>query len=236
MSVVRVAITQVRWTGDEESMVAKHGYPPQCGRSGRQPHLLSGALSRTVLRGRAGLEVLRVRAEGPRAPHRTVRGARPGAPHGRGPARVRRGKHRRAVQHCGRDRRGRQLPGEVPQEPHPSRRSLLGEVLLPPGQLGVARVRHRGRQDRCDYLLRPDFPEGWRMLGLAGAEIVFNPNASKPGLSNRLWELEQPCAAGANGYFVAVPNRVGLEEDEFGDEAVDSRHLVHRRPHGQLRR
>jgi beta-ureidopropionase len=65
------------------------------------------------------------------------------------------------------------------------------------------------------------FPEGWRALGLAGAEIVFNPNASKPGLSNRLWELEQPTAAAANGYFVAVPNRVGRETQEFGDDAVE---------------
>ncbi|WP_146340113.1 nitrilase-related carbon-nitrogen hydrolase [Nesterenkonia sp. NBAIMH1] len=64
------------------------------------------------------------------------------------------------------------------------------------------------------------FPEGWRMLGLAGAEIVFNPNASKPGLSNRLWELEQPAAAAANGYFVVVPNRVGREDNEYGDQAV----------------
>ncbi|GAB6902418.1 nitrilase-related carbon-nitrogen hydrolase [Kineosporia succinea] len=65
------------------------------------------------------------------------------------------------------------------------------------------------------------FPEAWRALGLNGAQIVFNPNASKPGLSNRLWELEQPTAAAANGYFVAVPNRVGAETNEFGDEAVD---------------
>ncbi len=64
------------------------------------------------------------------------------------------------------------------------------------------------------------FPESWRALGLAGAELVFNPNASKPGQSERLWELEQPAAAGANGYFVAVPNRVGIETDEFGAEAV----------------
>ena len=53
------------------------------------------------------------------------------------------------------------------------------------------------------------FPEGWRELGLNGAQIVFNPNATKPGLSNRLWEIEQPAAAAANGYFVAAPNRVG---------------------------
>lgn len=64
------------------------------------------------------------------------------------------------------------------------------------------------------------FPEGWRELGLNGAEIVFNPNATKPGLSNRLWELEQPAAAAANGYFVAAANRVGKEDNEYGDLAV----------------
>jgi beta-ureidopropionase len=65
------------------------------------------------------------------------------------------------------------------------------------------------------------FPESWRSLGVAGADIVFNPNASKPGLSNRLWEIEQAEGAAANGYFVCVPNRVGIENNEFGDEAVD---------------
>ena len=64
------------------------------------------------------------------------------------------------------------------------------------------------------------FPEGWRVLGLDGAQIVFNPNATKPGLSNRLWEIEQPAAAAANGYFVGAPNRVGNEANEFGDDAV----------------
>src|SRR3546814_19456370 len=51
--------------------------------------------------------------------------------------------------------------------------------------------------------------------------MVFNPNATKPGLSNRLWEVEGPCAAVANGYFVLQPNRVGLEDNEYGDEAVN---------------
>ncbi|AZI56837.1 acyltransferase [Nakamurella antarctica] len=64
------------------------------------------------------------------------------------------------------------------------------------------------------------FPEGWREFGLAGAEIVFNPSATKPGLSNRLWELEQPAAAAANQYFVAANNRIGTETEEFGDDAV----------------
>lgn len=64
------------------------------------------------------------------------------------------------------------------------------------------------------------FPEGWRVLALNGAEIVFNPNATAPGISNRLWEIEQPAAAIANGYFVAANNRVGAETNEYGDEAV----------------
>jgi len=65
------------------------------------------------------------------------------------------------------------------------------------------------------------FPEGWRELGLGGAQIVFNPSATKPGLSNRLWEIEQPAAAAANQYFIAANNRIGREVEEFGDEAVE---------------
>ena len=63
------------------------------------------------------------------------------------------------------------------------------------------------------------FPEGWRELGLNNAQLVFNPSATKPGLSNRLWEIEQPAAAAANQYFVAANNRIGKETDEFGDDA-----------------
>ena len=55
------------------------------------------------------------------------------------------------------------------------------------------------------------FPEGWRALGLAGAEIVFNPSATSRGLSAYLWQLEQTSAAAANMYFVGAINRVGIE-------------------------
>ena len=55
------------------------------------------------------------------------------------------------------------------------------------------------------------FPEGARLLGINGAEIVFNPSATVAGLSQYLWELEQPAHAVANGYFIAASNRVGTE-------------------------
>lgn len=55
------------------------------------------------------------------------------------------------------------------------------------------------------------FPEGARLLGLAGAEIVFIPSATVAGLSEYLWDLEQRSHAVANGYFVGTINRVGHE-------------------------
>ncbi len=55
------------------------------------------------------------------------------------------------------------------------------------------------------------FPEGWRVLGLKGARIVFNPSATTRGHSKHLWQLEQPASAVANEYFVGAINRVGSE-------------------------
>jgi N-carbamoylputrescine amidase len=55
------------------------------------------------------------------------------------------------------------------------------------------------------------FPEGWRALGLNGAQLVFNPSATSRSLSSYLWQLEQPAAAVANEYFIAAINRVGVE-------------------------
>lgn len=60
------------------------------------------------------------------------------------------------------------------------------------------------------------FPEGARVLGLNGAEIVFIPSATSRGLSQHLWRIEQTSHAIANGYFVGTINRVGIE-DEFGN-------------------
>ncbi len=59
------------------------------------------------------------------------------------------------------------------------------------------------------------FPEGARMLGLHGAELVFIPSATSRGLSMHLWDIEQRSHAIANGYFVGTINRVGVEQ-EFG--------------------
>ncbi|MCZ6662633.1 MAG: acyltransferase [Actinobacteria bacterium] len=75
------------------------------------------------------------------------------------------------------------------------------------------------------------FPEGWRALGLNGAKIVFNPSAVDRGLSMHLWNLEQPASAVANEYFIGAINRVGKEE--FGDnDFYGSSYFVD--PRGQI--
>ncbi len=62
------------------------------------------------------------------------------------------------------------------------------------------------------------FPEGGRLLGLHGAEIVFVPSATTTGHSDNLWKIEQTSMAIANGYFVGTNNRVGREAPwNFGE-------------------
>jgi N-carbamoylputrescine amidase len=76
------------------------------------------------------------------------------------------------------------------------------------------------------------FPEGARLLGLAGAEIVFNPSATIAGLSKYLWELEQPAHAVANGYWICAINRVGTEEPWKSGQFYGSSYVCD--PRGQI--
>jgi N-carbamoylputrescine amidase len=56
------------------------------------------------------------------------------------------------------------------------------------------------------------FPEGARVMGLNGAEILFNPSAVIAGPNDFLWKIEPPAMAVANGCYVGAVNRVGSEE------------------------
>ncbi len=80
-----------------------------------------------------------------------------------------------------------------------------------PGNLGYPVFKTRYADIGIYICYDRHFPEGARILGLNGAEIVFNPSATVAGLSEYLWELEQPAHAVANGYFVGAINRVGRE-------------------------
>ncbi|MBI3563701.1 MAG: acyltransferase [Elusimicrobia bacterium] len=80
-----------------------------------------------------------------------------------------------------------------------------------PGNLGYPVFQTRYAKVGVYICYDRHFPDGARILGLNGAEIVFNPSATVKGLSQYLWKLEQPAHAVANQYFVAASNRVGKE-------------------------
>jgi len=80
-----------------------------------------------------------------------------------------------------------------------------------PGNLGYPVFKTRYATIGVYICYDRHFPEGARLLGLHGAEIVFNPSATVKGLSQYLWKLEQPAHAVANGYFMGCSNRVGTE-------------------------
>jgi N-carbamoylputrescine amidase len=81
-----------------------------------------------------------------------------------------------------------------------------------PGNLGYPVFNTRVGKVGVYICYDRHFPEGARCLGLAGAEIVFNPSATVAGLSEYLWKLEQPAHAVANAYWVGAINRPGYEE------------------------
>ena len=85
------------------------------------------------------------------------------------------------------------------------------KFFFKPGNLGYPVFDTRYAKVGVYICYDRHFPEGARLLGLHGAEIVFNPSATVAGLSQYLWKLEQPAHAVANGYFMGCSNRVGTE-------------------------
>ncbi len=93
--------------------------------------------------------------------------------------------------------------------PHTS--GFWEKFFFKPGNLGYPTFQTKYAKIGVYICYDRHFPEGARILGLNGAEIVFNPSATVAGLSQYLWKLEQPAHAVANGYFVGALNRVGTE-------------------------
>jgi N-carbamoylputrescine amidase len=56
------------------------------------------------------------------------------------------------------------------------------------------------------------FPEGMRVLGLGGAELVFSPTSASVVASHQKWERAMVGAAVYNGFYVFRVNRVKGED------------------------
>lgn len=106
------------------------------------------------------------------------------------------------------------------------------KFFFKPGNLGYPVFKTRYGKVGVYICYDRHFPDGARCLGLNGAEIVFNPSATVAGLSQYLWEIEQPAHAVANGYFVAAINRVGKEAPWDIGEFYGSSYVVN--PRGKI--
>ena len=221
MTMIRAAITQAEWTGDKESMIAKHErFVEQAAEQHLQAicfqELFYGPYIGTVqdaayyayaesipgptverfqeLASRHGMVIVLpvYEEEQPGVLYNTA-----------------------AVIDADGRLLGKYRKNHIPHLP-----SFWEKFYFRPGNLGYPVFDTAAGRIGVYICYDRHFPEGWRELGLGGAQLVFNPSATKPGLSNRLWELEQPAAAAANQYFIGANNRVGTETGEFGDEAV----------------
>jgi len=101
---------------------------------------------------------------------------------------------------------GKYRKTHIPQVP-----GFLEKFYFRPGNLGYPTFQTAVGRIGVYICYDRHFPEGARMLGLHGAELVFIPSATSRGLSMHLWNIEQTSHAIANGYFVGTINRVGLE-------------------------
>ena len=114
----------------------------------------------------------------------------------------------------------------------PQTNGFWEKYFFKPGNLGYPTFKTRYGTVGVYICYDRHFPEGARLLGLNGAEIVFNPSATVAGLSQYLWKLEQPAHAVANGYFVAASNRVGTEAPWNIGRFYGSSYIVN--PRGQF--
>ncbi|NBX92245.1 MAG: acyltransferase [Proteobacteria bacterium] len=114
----------------------------------------------------------------------------------------------------------------------PQVRGFWEKFFFKPGNLGYPVFKTAYGNVGVYICYDRHFPDGARCLGLNGAEIVFNPSATVAGLSEYLWQIEQPAHAVANGYFVAAINRVGTEAPWNIGEFYGQSYIVN--PKGQI--
>ena len=114
----------------------------------------------------------------------------------------------------------------------PQTSGFYEKFFFKPGNLGYPTFQTAYAKIGVYICYDRHFPDGARILGLNGAEIVYNPSATVTGLSQYLWKLEQPAHAAANGYFMGCINRVGYEKPWNVGKFYGSSYFVD--PRGQI--
>ena len=104
------------------------------------------------------------------------------------------------------------LLGKYRKHHIPQTEGFWEKYFFKPGNLGYPTFETRYARIGVYICYDRHFPEGARALGLAGAQIVYNPSATTLNHADHLWFLEQPAHAVANSYFMGCVNRVGVEK------------------------
>ena len=213
-NIVRAALLQTDWPGTKEAMIEKHEQAAHDAKAeGAQVMCFQELFYGPYFCQVQDTRVLRLHRADSRRPHHAA---------------VRSDSRRRlgmvlvlpmyeleqagVLQHGRSHRRRRYLPGQVSARQHiPQTKGFWEKYYFTPGNGGYPMFDTAVGKVGVYICYDRHFPEGWRALGLNGAEIVFNPSATSRGLSEYLWRLEQPASAVANIYYVGAINRVGIE-------------------------
>ena len=195
MATIRAALVQTTWTGDKESMIKAHEeYARQAAAEGAQVTACRrSSTGRTSARSRTPKWY--DTAEPDRARHGAHAGAREAARAWCWSCRcTSRADVGVLLQHRGVIEKDGTLVGKYRKTHIPQVGPCFWEKFyFKPGNLGYPGVRHLGRSVGLNICYDRHFPEGWRALGLKGAQIVFNPSATVE------WLSEVPVGARAAG-------------------------------------
>jgi N-carbamoylputrescine amidase len=218
MTVVRAALVQAEWTGDQESMIAKNeAYAHEAAEQGAQVLCFQEIFSTPYFCTTQKREYFAYAEEMPGpTTERMQRLARETGMVLVVPMfeKVDEGTYYNtaAVIDAGGEYLGIYRKNHIPQV-----QGFWEKFYFRPGNLGYPVFDTAVGKVGVYICYDRHFPEGWRELALNGAKIVFNPSATTRGHSKYLWQLEQPAAAVANEYFVGAINRVGPEPAEDTD-------------------
>ena len=184
MTTVKAALVQVAWTGDKDSMIAKHTkYIEQAAKQGAQVMCLQELAKKHSM----VLIAPMYEEDATGVYYNTA-----------------------AVIDADGKYLGKYRKTHIPHLP-----GFWEKFYFRPGNMGYPVFDTAVGKVGVYICYDRHFPEGARMLGLHGAELVFIPSATSRGLSMHLWFIEQTAHAIANGYWVGTINRVG-KEAEFG--------------------
>ena len=113
-----------------------------------------------------------------------------------------------------------EILGRLPQEPHPRRPRLSGEILFPSRRHRLQGMEDEARHDRRRHLLGPVVPGSGPRHGAGGRRNSVLPHGHRLGAlrstldTHEQWQRAMQGHAVANAVPIVAANRIGVEEND----------------------